>query len=626
MRPTSGITLGGRFQLTDRIAIGGMGEVWKARDQILGRIVAIKILKEEYTGDPGFLQRFRAEARHTALLNHIGIANVFDYGEEGGSAYLVMELVPGQPLSALIERERVMSPDRTMSIIAQTARALAAAHAQGLVHRDVKPGNLLILPDGRVKITDFGIARIADQVPLTATGQVMGTAQYLAPEQATGQQATGSSDIYSLGVIGYECLAGRRPFTGESQIAIALAQVNDNPPPLDESIPANHRALIMSMLAKDPAERPATATKLAEAADAIRAGNIDAARAAVPGIIPFLGAGANDATQAVQMGDAPTQANPRTAATGSATPSTSSLPTVGDPTASGPSASREYDGPSTTVQGATAAGAAAAGAGAARRGDDFDSVLGASRDWDPDDDSASPVAAGAGGGASSGGKPPREGSSPWKWPLIVLLILVLLGLLAAWLIPMFGGDDAADQTPTAPASSSSQSSSSSSSQSSSEASSSSSASSSKAPTSSAAQTVQVNANEYLGKQLETARAALIAKGLRVSDESRTSNKPENSVIDVQPRGPVAVGSVVRLTYAVPPSSPASSTQASSSASSTTPPEPSDEPTQAPTSSSSPPPSQESAPSPSTPAAAQNADGKSKRDAAALTDNTGTSNP
>lgn len=197
MRPTSGITLGGRFQLTSRIAIGGMGEVWKAKDQILGRIVAIKVLKEEYTGDPGFLQRFRAEARHTALLNHIGIANVFDYGEEAGSAYLVMELVPGHPLSAILEREQVLSPDMTLSIISQTARALPVAHAQGLAHRDIKPGNLLITPDNRVKVTDFGIARLADQVPLTQTGQVMGTAQYLAPEQATGQTATGSSDIYS---------------------------------------------------------------------------------------------------------------------------------------------------------------------------------------------------------------------------------------------------------------------------------------------------------------------------------------------------------------------------------------------------------------------------------------------
>ncbi|WP_043845590.1 protein kinase domain-containing protein, partial [Crystallibacter crystallopoietes] len=311
MRPTSGITLGGRYQLTDRIAIGGMGEVWKAQDQVLGRVVAVKILKEEYTGDPGFLNRFRAEARHTALLNHVGIANVFDYGEEEGSAYLVMELVPGQPLSTIIEREKVLSPDRTLSIIAQTARALAVAHAQGLVHRDVKPGNLLITPDRRVKVTDFGIARLADQVPLTATGQVMGTAQYLAPEQATGQTATGQSDIYSLGVIGYECLSGSRPFSGESQIAIALAQVNDTPPPLPESLPRPVRALLMSMLAKDPADRPANAEKLAEAADAIRAGNIRAAEAAVPGMLLFDGP--DSATSAMTApvpapGTAPTRA------------------------------------------------------------------------------------------------------------------------------------------------------------------------------------------------------------------------------------------------------------------------------------------------------------------------------
>ena len=269
MRPSSSTVLGGRYALTDRIAIGGMGEVWKAKDRVLGRIVAVKILKEEYNGDPNFLQRFRAEARHTALLNHPGVANVFDYGEEEGSAFLVMELVPGEPLSNIIERQKTLAPDTVLNYIGQTARALAAAHAQGLVHRDVKPGNLIITPDNRVKVTDFGIARLADQVPLTATGQVMGTAQYLAPEQATGQTATGSSDIYSLGIIGYECLAGRRPFTGESQIAIALAQVNDPPPPLSDEVPATVRALLMSMLAKDPRDRPATAGALATAVDAM---------------------------------------------------------------------------------------------------------------------------------------------------------------------------------------------------------------------------------------------------------------------------------------------------------------------------------------------------------------------
>ena len=211
MRPTSGLTFGGRYQLSSRIAIGGMGEVWQATDLVIGRTVAIKILKDEYLGDPGFLERFRAEARHAALVNHEGIANVFDYGEEDGSAFLVMELVPGEALSTVLERERVLSTDRVLDIVAQTASALQAAHAAGLVHRDIKPGNLLITPDGRVKITDFGIARIADQVPLTATGQVMGTVQYLSPEQASGHPASPSTDIYSLGIVAYEALAGRRP-------------------------------------------------------------------------------------------------------------------------------------------------------------------------------------------------------------------------------------------------------------------------------------------------------------------------------------------------------------------------------------------------------------------------------
>ncbi|MHA7154403.1 protein kinase domain-containing protein [Arthrobacter sp. TMN-50] len=380
MRPTSGITLGGRFKLTDRIAIGGMGEVWKAMDQVLGREVAIKILKEEYTGDPNFLDRFRAEARHTALLNHDGIANVFDYGEEGGSAYLVMELVPGQPLSTIIEREQILSPDRTLSIVGQTATALSVAHRQGLVHRDVKPGNLLILPDGRVKITDFGIARLADQVPLTATGQVMGTAQYLAPEQATGQAATGSSDIYALGVIGYELLAGRRPFSGESQIAIALAQVNDAPPPLPETIPTPVRALIASMLAKDPAERPADAELLAQAVAAIRRNDIRAAEAAVPGMLLF-GAGTGPITAPVPA--------PQTAATRAVPSSTSSLPVAGT------------------------------------------GVVAASREWHDDDiDRDDPVQE-------------SRGRSPWLIPLVLLFLLVGfgVGLFFLWPVLTGAGDD-----------------------------------------------------------------------------------------------------------------------------------------------------------------------------------------
>jgi eukaryotic-like serine/threonine-protein kinase len=285
MRPTKGVVFGGRYELSSRIAIGGMGEVWEATDRIIGRMVAIKILKDEYLGDPGFLERFRAEARHAALVNHEGIANVFDYGEEDGSAFLVMELVPGEALSAMLERERTLPVDRVLDYVSQTALALHAAHEAGLVHRDIKPGNLLITPDRRVKITDFGIARIADQVPLTATGQVMGTVQYLSPEQASGHPASPSTDIYSLGIVAYESLAGKRPFTGESQVAIAMAQINDTPPPLDETIPVNVRNLVMSCLAKDPKDRPASTAKLAEAATALRRGDLRAAASAVPGVL-----------------------------------------------------------------------------------------------------------------------------------------------------------------------------------------------------------------------------------------------------------------------------------------------------------------------------------------------------
>ncbi|WP_336992166.1 serine/threonine protein kinase [Leucobacter sp. VD1] len=314
MRPAAGITFGGRYELSSRIAVGGMGEVWKATDSIIGRTVAIKILKDEYMGDPGFLERFRAEARHAALVNHEGIANVFDYGEEQGSAYIVMELVPGEPLSAIIEREGRLPANRVLGIVAQTATSLQAAHDAGLVHRDIKPGNLLITPEGRVKITDFGIARIADQVPLTATGQVMGTVQYLAPEQASGHTATPATDIYSLGVVAYECLAGKRPFTGESQVAIAMAQINDTPPDLPADVPEPVRNLVMACLAKDAAGRPQTAAKLAQAATALHRGDVRLAASYVPQVLGETEPATTALPQQTRMMDAATTALPQTTA------------------------------------------------------------------------------------------------------------------------------------------------------------------------------------------------------------------------------------------------------------------------------------------------------------------------
>jgi serine/threonine protein kinase len=269
MKPAVGQLYGERYRLQLRIAIGGMGEVWQAEDELILRQVAIKILKEEYLSDPAFLERFRTEARSAALVEHVGIANIYDYGEDTGSAYLVMELVPGESMSRLLEREKRLPEAQVLDIVAQTSRALAAAHARGLVHRDIKPGNLLITPDGKVKITDFGIARVGDQVPLTKTGQVMGTVQYLAPEQATGKTSTGATDLYSLGVVAYEALAGKRPFRGENQMAIAMAHINEMPPALSDSIDPRVQNLVLSCLAKKPNQRPESGTSLAIRAEAL---------------------------------------------------------------------------------------------------------------------------------------------------------------------------------------------------------------------------------------------------------------------------------------------------------------------------------------------------------------------
>ena len=270
-------TLGDRYELLSLIATGGMGQVWRAHDALLDRLVAVKVLRSEYTGDPTFRARFRAEAQHTARLVHPNIAALHDYGEvepAGGEtlAYLVMELVEGEPLSALLARCGRLDPHRTLDVVRQTAAALAVAHAAGVVHRDVKPGNVLVGWDGVVKITDFGIAWSASSVPLTRTGQVVGTAHYLSPEQADGGKAGPASDVYALGVITYECLAGRRAFDGESAVQIALAQIRDEPQPLPDDVPGPLRTLVARAMIKDPALRFPDGAAFRAAVDAVRAG------------------------------------------------------------------------------------------------------------------------------------------------------------------------------------------------------------------------------------------------------------------------------------------------------------------------------------------------------------------
>ncbi|PRZ12447.1 protein kinase domain-containing protein [Nesterenkonia sandarakina] len=497
MRPVVGILMGERYQLTERIAIGGMGEVWKASDQVLGRTVAIKILKEEYTGDEAFLRRFRAEARHTALLNHPGIADIYDYGEQSGSGYLVMELVPGRPLSVLLETDKTLSWEKTLSIIAQTGRALQVAHDQGLVHRDVKPGNLLITPTRRVKITDFGIARLADQVPLTATGQVMGTVQYLSPEQATGQHATGSSDIYALGIIGYEALVGHRPFTGESQIAIALKQVNEPPPALPDSVPEGVRALIMSMLEKDPGKRPLTATKLAEAADALLRHDTESALKAVPAMAAHMDGAEPDA-------DATT-----------AIPRADTTPTAVVPGAGRAPSARTPEQPAQASDQTAQYGAAPAGARGAH-------PRPSARNDTPE---------------SGAQKEQRRlhGGRRWYWPLIALLVLVLLALIGSWFFPQLGGSGGEDEpTPTPTVTET---------------------------FTQGTEVVEISEGDFLGLSLDEATARLQEAGLEVQSEAVASGQPAGVVTGITPTGSVPVGSTVTVLYSAGAGNPAPQDQA-----------------------------------------------------------------
>ena len=252
-----------RYELTERIAVGGMGEVWRARDLLLGRTVAAKVLREDLLGDAASLARLRAEARNASGVVHPNVAVLLDYGEQDGGGFLVMEYVPGEPLSQVLEREHTLAPARLLPILAQCAEGLHAAHRAGVVHRDVKPSNILVMADGTAKLTDFGISLGTGQPALTAAGMVMGTAQYLPPELAMGRPARPAGDVYALGVIAYEALAGRRPFTGTTQVDIAMAHVSTPLPPLPGDVPPVVRELVTAMLAKDPAERPDSAATVA---------------------------------------------------------------------------------------------------------------------------------------------------------------------------------------------------------------------------------------------------------------------------------------------------------------------------------------------------------------------------
>ena len=283
------LVLAGRYRLEDRVATGAVGQVWRATDLVLSRPVAVKLLRPEYAQHPEVLARFRAEARHAAAVTHPGIAQVYDYGEDGAadSPYLVMELVDGPSLAGLLTGGP-LDPGDTMDVLGQAAAGLAAAHAAGLVHRDIKPGNLLVGRDGQVKITDFGIAYAAGSAPLTRTGTLVGTPTYLPPERAAGGPATPASDLYSLGIVGYQCLTGSTPFSGPP-LEVAAAHRHLPLPPLPAAVPAGVAGLIADLTAKDPAARPASAGDVARRARQLRdvlAGTATAVLASEPGSPP----------------------------------------------------------------------------------------------------------------------------------------------------------------------------------------------------------------------------------------------------------------------------------------------------------------------------------------------------
>ncbi|RAO20400.1 Non-specific serine/threonine protein kinase [Micromonospora noduli] len=356
---TRGVLLGDRYRLGERVATGGMGAVWRGTDVLLEREVAVKVLLPSLVADPEFTARFRAEARMLAALRHPGVVPVHDVGQaalDDGSQvdYLVMEYVEGEPLSARVRAVGRLDPATTMSVLAQAADALHTAHLAGIVHRDVKPGNLLVKGDGTVVLVDFGIARSRNMAGLTAANMVLGTASYMSPEQATGQPVSAATDIYALGAVAYFCLAGQPPFHGDNPLAVALRHAQEDPAALPANTPPAVAAVVTRALAKRPEDRFGSAAELAAAAADAR----DATLASIPvsarppwalaAPTPGLAAPAGPPTPPASPAAAPPSATPvsagpaapRPPASAATEPTTEPKPTREDALGSAPSSRR----------------------------------------------------------------------------------------------------------------------------------------------------------------------------------------------------------------------------------------------------------------------------------------------
>ncbi len=289
-----GSMLGGRYRLMELLGQGGMATIYRGHDSQLERDVAVKVLRPEFGQDPDFVARFRDEARAAASLSHPNIVAVFDFGQDQrGDQFIVMEMVDGQDLASILRENGPLAPRQAARVGADVAKALHAAHMRGIVHRDVKPSNILISRDGRVKVADFGIARALDDAQVTLPGITMGSVHYFAPEQARGEPATAASDTYALGIVLFEMLTGHRPFSGDGAAAVALARLTTTPPrpsALRASVPPELDSIVVRAMALDPADRYPSAAALGGALDGFLADGAPAASAGAVGAAGAAGA------------------------------------------------------------------------------------------------------------------------------------------------------------------------------------------------------------------------------------------------------------------------------------------------------------------------------------------------